>query len=80
MGAADVLARYEVWRRFDIAAMAAFTDGINRTFSNNNPILRFARDVGMNLLGQNRPLRRATMRQAAGLSGDRPRLLRGLRI
>ena len=37
---ADVLAGYARWRRFDIAALAAATDGLNRLFSNDNPLLR----------------------------------------
>ena len=39
--------RYERWRRFDIAALAAVTDGINRLFSNDNPLLRLGRDLGL---------------------------------
>ena len=77
IGAADVLERFQSWRRFDIAMMAAATDGINRLFSNDNPLLRAARDFGLGALSAMPGLRRGFMRQAAGLSGERPRLLRG---
>jgi 2-octaprenyl-6-methoxyphenol hydroxylase len=77
IGAADVLAGYERWRRFDIAALALATDGINRLFSNDNPVLRLGRVLGLGLVGSIPPLRRALIAEAAGLSGDLPALLRG---
>jgi 2-octaprenyl-6-methoxyphenol hydroxylase len=77
IAAADVLARYQSWRRFDTAALAMATDGVNRLFSNDNPALRLIRDVGMGAVSAVPALRRAFMRQAAGLTGDVPRLLQG---
>ncbi|NKX45566.1 FAD-dependent monooxygenase [Roseicyclus persicicus] len=77
IGAADVLARYQSWRRFDTAALALATDGVNRLFSNDNPALRLVRDVGMGVVSAVPALRRAFMREAAGLTGDVPRLLQG---
>jgi 2-octaprenyl-6-methoxyphenol hydroxylase len=75
--AADVLARYQSWRRFDTAALALATDGVNRLFSNDNPALRLVRDIGMGAVSAVPGLRRAFMREAAGLTGDVPRLLQG---
>lgn len=72
-----VLARYQSWRRFDTAALAVATDGVNRLFSNDNPALRAIRDLGMGAVSAIPALRRGFMRQAAGLSGDLPRLLQG---
>ncbi len=77
IGAADVLAQYERWRRFDIAALAVATDGINRLFSNDNPLLRLGRDLGLGAVNRLPALRRALIGEAAGLSGDLPLLLRG---
>lgn len=77
IGAADVLGRYQSWRRFDTAALAVATDGFNRLFSNDNPILRAGRDLGMGLVNALPGLRRGLMREAAGLTGDVPRLLQG---
>jgi 2-octaprenyl-6-methoxyphenol hydroxylase len=77
IGAADVLARYQRWRRFDVGSLALGTDAFNRLFSNDNPILRFGRDLGMGIVGAWPRLRRSTMREAAGLTGELPRLLRG---
>ena len=78
IGSEDVLGRYQRWRRFDIAALALATDGINRLFSNNNPLLRGLRDLGLGAVSHLPGLRRGFIREAAGLTGDVPRLNRGL--
>ena len=62
---------------FDVAALAAATDGINRLFSNDNPVLRLGRGLGLGLVGRLPALRRALIGEAAGLAGDLPQLLRG---
>jgi 2-octaprenyl-6-methoxyphenol hydroxylase len=77
LGAADVLAEYQRWRRFDAAVMAAATDGLNRLFSNDNPVLRLGRDLGLGLVNRLPALRRGLIREAAGLAGELPRLLQG---
>jgi 2-octaprenyl-6-methoxyphenol hydroxylase len=77
IGAPDVLAAYERWRRFDIALLAAATDGINRLFSNDNPLLRLCRDLGLGAVNRLPALRRVLIGEAAGLSGDLPLLMRG---
>lgn len=77
IGAPDVLERYARWRRFDVAAMAAATDGFARLFSNDNPLLRGLRDLGLAAASALPGLRRALAREAAGLTGELPALLRG---
>lgn len=76
-GSSLVLGRYQQWRRFDTAALAAATDAFNRLFSNDNPLLRLGRDIGMGIVGSLPGLRRGFVREAAGLTGDMPRLLQG---
>ena len=49
-GAADVLERYQRWRRFDTMAMGLATDGLNRLFSNRSDALRLARDIGLGIV------------------------------
>jgi 2-octaprenyl-6-methoxyphenol hydroxylase len=71
-----VLARYQLWRRFDATALAVTTDGFNRLFSNDNPILRLGRDLGMGILNAMPKVRRSILREAAGLTGDLPDLMR----
>ena len=78
IGRADVLQRYERWRRFDVMTLAIATDAFNRLFSNDNSILRLGRDLGLGLVGRLPGLRRGFIREAAGLTGDLPRLSRGM--
>jgi 2-octaprenyl-6-methoxyphenol hydroxylase len=77
IGSAQTLLRYQQWRRFDTATLALATDTFNRLFSNDNPLIRAARDIGMGLVNSAPRLRRGFMRQAAGLNGDLPRLMQG---
>jgi 2-octaprenyl-6-methoxyphenol hydroxylase len=76
-GQADVLERYQRWRRFDTIAMGAATNSLNLLFSNRSRLLRTVRDIGLGLVDRVPPLKDALIKQAAGLSGEVPRLLRG---
>jgi len=76
-GAAHVLERYQRWRRFDTMAMGLATDGLNRLFSNRSDALRLVRDVGLGMVERLPGLKRLFIREAAGLVGEVPRLLRG---
>ncbi|WP_254429796.1 FAD-dependent monooxygenase [Ruegeria atlantica] len=80
IGSVLVLERYQEWRRFDTAALAMATDVFNKLFSNDNPILRFGRDIGMEIVDSLPGLRRGFVREAAGLTGDLPKLLQGRAI
>lgn len=73
----EVLARYQQWRRFDTATLALATDTFNRLFSNDNSILRTVRDFGLGLTNALPKLRRSFIREAAGLTGELPRLAQG---
>jgi 2-octaprenyl-6-methoxyphenol hydroxylase len=77
IGEATVLRRYQQWRRFDVVALAAVTDGLNRLFSNSVTPLRLARGIGLAAVHRLPPLKRLLMRDAMGLVGDLPRLVRG---
>ena len=77
IGAADVLERYAQWRRADTVSLALATDAFNRLFSNDNPILRAARGLGMGVVNALPGLRRSLIREAAGTAGDVPLLLKG---
>jgi 2-octaprenyl-6-methoxyphenol hydroxylase len=76
-GGAGVLDHYQRWRRFDTMAMGITTDVLNRLFSNRSDLLRAVRDVGMGLVDRAPALKQLFIREAAGLVGDVPRLLRG---
>ena len=76
-GAETVLDRYQRWRRFDTMAMGLATDGLNRLFSNRSTGLRLVRDIGLGLVDRVPNLKRWFIREAAGLIGNVPKLLRG---
>jgi 2-octaprenyl-6-methoxyphenol hydroxylase len=76
-GGPDVLERYQRWRRFDTMTMGIATDGLNRLFSNHSDVLRFARDIGLGLVERMPVLKRMFIREAAGFTGDVPKLLKG---
>jgi 2-octaprenyl-6-methoxyphenol hydroxylase len=77
LGQADVLDRYQRWRRFDTMAMGLATNSLNLLFSNQSNLLRTVRDIGLGLVDRAPPLKSLFIRQAAGLSGEVPRLLKG---
>lgn len=79
-GAADVLERYQHWRRFDTALMAMVTDGMVRLFSNDVGPVRALRDFGMGLVDRLPPVKDLLIARAAGLDRNGPKLLRGLQI
>jgi 2-octaprenyl-6-methoxyphenol hydroxylase len=76
-GGGDVLERYQRWRRFDTMTMGIATDGLNRLFSNNSDMLRVVRDIGLGLVERMPALKRVFIREAAGFTGQVPKLLRG---
>jgi 2-octaprenyl-6-methoxyphenol hydroxylase len=77
IGSAVVLERYQRWRRLDSALSAAAYDGLNRLFSNDSNVLRTARDFGLALLEQLPAVKQFFVAEAAGVTGEVPKLLRG---
>jgi 2-octaprenyl-6-methoxyphenol hydroxylase len=77
VGAPEVLVRYERWRRFDTAAMGFTTDALNRLFSNRSDAMKLVRDVGLGIVERVPRAKRFFAAEAAGSTGDVPKLLRG---
>lgn len=77
IGALDVLERYQLWRRFDTWQMGVTTDVLNRLFSNDFAPLRALRDIGLGLVDRAPHLKSFFIKQASGLAGPAPKLLRG---
>ncbi len=77
IGGTPVLERYQRWRRFDTMTMGVATDGLNRLFSNSSDVLRLVRDLGLGVVERIPALKRVFIREAAGFTGDVPKLLRG---
>jgi 2-octaprenyl-6-methoxyphenol hydroxylase len=80
IGNSAVLSRYERWRRFDSAVSTAAFDGLNRLFSSDSAVLRGVRDAGLGLVDRMPAVKQMLVTEAAGLSGELPRLLRGQAI
>ena len=76
IGASATLIRYQEWRRFDATSLALATDTFNRLFSNDNSLLRLGRDMGMAMINAVPKARRSFIREAAGLTGTLPDLMR----
>ncbi len=76
-GNAEALRRYERWRRFDSAVSAATFDVINRLFSNDVTLVRSVREAGLGIVDRIPVLKRFFVSEAAGLTGELPRLLKG---
>jgi 2-octaprenyl-6-methoxyphenol hydroxylase len=79
IGSPALLERYERWRRFDSALSATAMDGLNRLFSNDSVPLRSLRDLGLGIVDKTPWLKRLLVREAAGVGGNVPRLLKGER-
>ena len=79
-GADAALERYERWRRFDSTMSAAAYDGLNRIFGIDNTVLRAGRGAGLGVVDRLPFLKRLILGEAAGLSGEVPKMLKGERV
>ncbi|MEO1774813.1 MAG: UbiH/UbiF/VisC/COQ6 family ubiquinone biosynthesis hydroxylase [Pseudomonadota bacterium] len=77
LGEPALLQDYERWRRFDNVSFALGMDALNRLFSNANPLARAVRGLGLGLVDRCPPATRFFMREATGLSGQTPAMMRG---
>jgi len=77
IGSLSILERYQQWRRFDTVQMGVVTDVLNRLFSNDNPLLRIARNVGLGVVDRMPFVKQGFISQAAGNQAGTPKLLRG---
>ena len=72
----NVLNRYQEWRRFDNQTLGFATDNLNKIFSSYNPLFGSLKNLGMKAVEKSNYAKRAFMRQAAGLNGELPKLMR----
>ena len=72
----NILNRYQEWRRFDNQALGFATDNLNKTFSTYDPLFGSLKNLGMKMIEKSNYAKRAFMRQAAGLNGELPKLMR----
>ena len=71
------LERYQRWRRFDSAMSASLYDGINRAFAIDSVVLRAGRGAALGVLDKLPTLKDYIIAEAAGITGDLPKLARG---
>lgn len=74
------LERYQRWRRFDSMMSASLYDGINRAFAIDSMVLRAGRGVALGVLDRIPSLKELIIAEAAGVTGDVPKLARGLAV
>jgi 2-octaprenyl-6-methoxyphenol hydroxylase len=79
-GSADVLTAYQRARRFDSLSMGTASDLMFRLFSNDLLPVRLARDLGLGLVDKLPGLKNLFIREASGLLGGVPHLLRGEKL
>ncbi|HKJ62387.1 MAG TPA: FAD-dependent monooxygenase [Hyphomicrobiales bacterium] len=76
-GDVSILQRYERWRRFDSASSAMTAAALNRMFANDIMPLRMMRQFGLGVVNRLPVLKGFLKQEAAGLTGELPKLLRG---
>jgi 2-octaprenyl-6-methoxyphenol hydroxylase len=74
IGSLAVLKRYQRWRKPENWAILAFTDFLDRLFSNHWWPLIVVRRLGLRALRQIYPLRHLSLRLMTGLAGRIPKV------
>jgi 2-octaprenylphenol hydroxylase len=77
IGALPVLRRYERWRKGENVAVMAAMDGFKRLFGARAAPLRWARNLGLNVVNSTPAAKDMLIRRAMGLRGDLPRMAKG---
>lgn len=80
VGSEDLLARYDRARRADVGSRTLAVDLLNRSLLTGFLPVQGARGLGLYLLQQLGPLRRAVMREGVAPAASQPRLMRGMRV
>jgi 2-octaprenyl-6-methoxyphenol hydroxylase len=71
------LERYQRWRRFDSTMSATLYDSLNRTFAVDNIVLRAGRGAALGVLDRLPSIKDFIIAEAAGVTGELPKLARG---
>jgi 2-octaprenyl-6-methoxyphenol hydroxylase len=76
-GDGPALERYQRWRRFDATLSSTAYDSLNRAFGVDGAVIRAGRGLGLGILDRLPEIKQMLVNEAAGLTGDLPKLLRG---
>jgi 2-polyprenyl-6-methoxyphenol hydroxylase-like FAD-dependent oxidoreductase len=71
-----ILRRYERWRRSENLLAAGALDGLERLFSNAQPLRTALRAAGLAAVGRLPLVKRNLAQRALGLAGDVPKMLK----
>jgi 2-octaprenyl-6-methoxyphenol hydroxylase len=77
IGGDDVLSRYDTLRRADVTSRTLAVDLLNRSLLSSFLPMQGARGLGLYLMNNVGPLRRAVMREGVAPAASQPRLMRG---
>jgi 2-octaprenyl-6-methoxyphenol hydroxylase len=77
LGAGVHLERYQRWRRFDSLMSASVYDGLNTLFGTDNVVLRASRGAALGVLDRVAGAKKLILAEAAGVTGELPKLARG---
>jgi 2-octaprenyl-6-methoxyphenol hydroxylase len=80
LGDAQLLSRYDTWRRVDTFAVAFATDSLTRIYGVPGRTASAVRRFGMSMIDRVAPLKNRLMAEARGESGELPLLLRGMTL
>jgi 2-octaprenyl-6-methoxyphenol hydroxylase len=80
LGDAQLLSRYDTWRRVDTFAVAFATDSLTRIYGVRGRTASAVRRFGMGMIDRVAPLKNRLMAEARGETGDLPLLLRGMAL
>jgi 2-polyprenylphenol 6-hydroxylase len=72
----QVLRRYERWRRSENLSAAAALDGLERLFTNSDPLTTGLRTFGLTVIGKLPIVKQRLAQRALGLVGDIPEFLK----
>lgn len=76
IGFPAVLQRYQRWRQFDSFAFATATDFFNWIYTSSFPGNQLVRLLGTGIISKITPLKSVLIKEAAGLAGDIPKLMK----
>ena len=76
IGAGSHLEIYQRWRRFDSLMSASVYDGLNRIFGVDNMVVRAGRGAALGALDHVGSVKKLILAEAAGLTGELPKLAR----
>lgn len=77
LGSRVGLERYQRWRRFDNLVFTGVMEGLNRSFSTTNPVVKGFRNIGLGIINRLPKVKAHLCRHAMGVAGSLPKMVEG---